>query len=74
MVIVVAIMMVSADLHCFFCGEVARNNALKWVMNTGTHKFGVLTFMAVIEYQNSALEMAWGPSYENVINKKVHFR
>ena len=40
----------------------------------GTHKFWFLTFMAVVNNQKSALEMAWCPSYENFININLHFR
>ena len=33
-----------------------------------------LTHMAVLKHQKSALEMAWRPSYEKLINKNTIFR
>ena len=69
MVVVVMIEFEIASFHIF--GK-NTNNGLKWVMNTGTHKLGFLTHLAVITDQKTALEMAWGPSSGIFINKKMH--
>ena len=51
-----------------------KNKMEKWVINTGTHELGSLIHMAIIEHKKLSLDMAWGPSYENFIPKKIHVR
>ena len=48
------------------------NNGFKLVMITYMHRIGFIPHMAVLKDEQSDLEMAIRPSYENVINKKIH--
>ena len=48
------------------------NNGFKLVMITYMQRFGFIPHMAVLKDEQSDLEMAIRPSYENVINKKIH--
>ena len=52
-----------------------RNNGLKWAMSTSTHtQIRISHQHGNNQKTKTSLEMAWWPSYENFINKKIFVR